>query len=121
VSAPPGFRRAWLSWFVCPKCGYRSLFPRLAGRVGRDGKSFRVLYWCAACSGLSERKRQWLAPALAFASSVPAFVLIYYGLLDGFSISAALWVVGVVAGMHALNLAIERFTNEYVAADNNEP
>lgn len=121
MSAPQGFRRGWLGWFACPKCGYRSLFPRIAGKVNRDGKGFRVLYWCAACGGRSERKRQWLAPALAFALCVPAFVLIYYALLDGFSVSTVLWAVGVFAGMHVLNLAIERLTNEYVAADDNEP
>lgn len=93
----------------------------MAGKVGRHGKTFTVLYWCAACGGLSERKRQWLAPALAFASCVPAFVLVYYGLLDGFSVSTVLWAVGVFVGMHVLNLAIERLTNEYVADGDNEP
>lgn len=120
MSAPQGFRRAYLSWFACPRCRSWSLFPRVGGSASQDAKSIKVLYWCAACGGLSQRKRPWLAPVLAFAFGLLAFVLIYRGLVDGFTLAAVLWVIGVLFGMHVLNLAIERFTNEYVAADHNE-
>jgi hypothetical protein len=121
VTAPEGFRRAWLSWFVCPHCGYRSLFPQLAGKLGADRKSIAILYWCASCAGLSKRKRQWLAPVLALALAVPTFVLIYRGLLDGLSLSTVLWVACVVTGMHLFSLVIERIANQYVAAEHDEP
>jgi hypothetical protein len=58
---------------------------------------------------------------MAFAFGVPAFVLIYQGLLDGLTLLAVLWVGCVLLGMHVLSLAVEWFTNEYVAADHNEP
>jgi len=117
MGTPEGFRRAWLSWFACPRCGHRSLFPRLNGRFDSLRRRVVLVYWCASCGGLSERKRQWLAPALAFGLGIPAFVLIYHGLLDGLSMTAVLWVACVLAGMQLVNLAIERLTNEYVVHD----
>ena len=120
MTAPQGFRKAWLSWFACPRCRYRTLFPQFTAKTGTDRQSVALVYWCPSCGGLSKRKRAWLAPVLAFAVGLPAFALLYLALLGGLNVSTLLWVACVLIGMQAANLLIERIANDFVAVEHNE-
>ena len=117
MSAPRNFRRAWLSWFVCPRCQHQSLFPHLKAEIGADRSTIAIVYRCESCGGLAKRRRQWLAPSLSLAFGVLALLLIYHALLGGVTIGAVLWVLSILIAMYLINLVLERLTNEYVVSE----
>lgn len=121
MTAPQGFRRSWVSWFACPRCGCRSLFPHAGGRLAAHRRSFKILYWCPNCLGLSERQHPWLHIVVAVALSLVAFILIYRLLLAGLSPAMLVRASAVLIGLHVLNLAIDWLTGDYVPFQDNEP
>ena len=116
-----GFHRAWITWFACPRCRNRSLFPRVGAEVAADQRSLRVLYRCPLCGGLSQRKRQGFATLRAFGFSVLTFPVVYWVLLQGFTVWTIPLVIGVLAVSQGLNIATDALTNDYVAAEYREP
>ena len=117
MTAPDGFRRSWISWFACPTCGKRSLFPRVGAKIAPDQRSLRILYWCPSCGGLARRKRQWLAALNGVGFSVLAFPLLYWILWHGFNAWTIPSVIGVVVLVQLLNAAADWLINDYIAAD----
>jgi hypothetical protein len=117
MTAPLGFRRSWLHWFSCPRCGFSTLFPRTGGQAGADGKSIRVLFWCPSCLGFCKLKRPWLVLATAFGTGIPAFAAIFWLLLKAGSLPwTVFWIGCVLVVMQAVSLAVEGLIYEYVAA-----
>jgi len=117
MTAAPRFRRAWITWFSCPRCHHRSLLPRVGAEVTRGQGNVTVLYQCPSCSGLSRRKRQGLAMVRAVGVSVLAFPVIYWVLLHGFSAWTVVWLIGVLAVFRMLNVAADALADDYVPAD----
>lgn len=79
------------------------------------------MYRCPSCGGLSQRKRQGLATLRAFGFSVLAFPMFYWVLLRGFSVWTIPSVIGALAVIQILNIAIDAPTNDYIAAEYGEP
>jgi len=125
MDAPQGFRRSWLHWFTCPSCAHRSFFSYSAGRLGPDGKTIAVDYWCASCGCLCTLKDQWRLPAITLLCSLALFVSLYWLMIDGLGkpnvVWVLLWIACAVVGVNALLFLIGRFTNQYVATNRSEP
>lgn len=121
MAAIAGFRRSWVTWFSCPRCHNRSLFPRVGAEIARNQRSLRVLYRCPSCGGLSHRKRQGLATLRGVAFSLLAFPVVYWILLQGFSAWTIPFVIGALVVVQALNVAADALANDYVASEHREP
>src|SRR5262245_20880252 len=115
------FRRAWMTWFACPRCRNRSLFPRVGAEIAPNQRSARVLYRCPSCGGVSERKRPGLAALRALGFGVLTFPVIYWILLQGFSAWTIPAVIGALVVSLVLSIAADALTSDYVATEHREP
>ncbi len=121
MSVPHGFRK-WFDWFACPHCGYRSAFSYSTAKIGAEGKSLRMLYWCRSCERYCALKGQRLLPLHGLGvlvAQVPVFVLVYWLLYDGLMnlniLWSLFWVAVVLVGVHLIWFLIGRTSKDYVA------